>query len=69
MQENGNEVSRFLSVILYFVVFRAEDSNTHRHLTEFIGLDLEMAFHFHYHEVVDTIAQTFTELFVSLQNL
>ena len=32
-------------------VFRAEDSNTHRHLTEFIGLDLEMAFNFHYHEV------------------
>ena len=25
-------------------VFRAEDSNTHRHLTEFVGLDMEMAF-------------------------
>lgn len=34
-------------------VFRAEDSNTHRHLTEFVGLDLEMAFNFHYHEVDD----------------
>jgi aspartyl-tRNA synthetase len=32
-------------------VFRAEDSNTHRHMTEFVGLDLEMAFKFHYHEV------------------
>ena len=32
-------------------VFRAEDSNTHRHMTEFVGLDLEMAFNFHYHEV------------------
>ena len=32
-------------------VFRAEDSNTHRHLTEFVGLDLEMAFKYHYHEV------------------
>jgi aspartyl/asparaginyl-tRNA synthetase len=32
-------------------VFRAEDSNTHRHLTEFVGLDLEMAFQEHYHEV------------------
>ena len=32
-------------------VFRAEDSNTHRHLTEFVGLDLEMAFNEHYHEV------------------
>lgn len=33
-------------------VFRAEDSNTHRHLTEFIGLDLEMTFDFHYHDVI-----------------
>ena len=32
-------------------VFRAEDSNTHRHLTEFVGLDLEMEFKEHYHEV------------------
>ena len=32
-------------------VFRAEDSNTHRHLCEFTGLDLEMAFKEHYHEV------------------
>ena len=32
-------------------VFRAEDSNTHRHLTEFVGLDMEMAFQHHYHEV------------------
>ena len=31
---------------------RAEDSNTHRHLAEFVGLDLEMAFKSHYHEVV-----------------
>lgn len=44
-------------------VFRAEDSNTHRHLTEFIGLDLEMSFSFHYHEVVLTIGQMFIEIF------
>ncbi|KAJ2442639.1 aspartate--tRNA ligase dps1, partial [Coemansia sp. RSA 2424] len=31
-------------------VFRAEDSNTHRHLTEYVGLDLECAFREHYHE-------------------
>ena len=37
-------------------VFRAEDSNTHRHLTEFVGLDLEMAFHEHYHEVRGSMA-------------
>ncbi|PNS19636.1 Aspartate--tRNA ligase, cytoplasmic [Sphaceloma murrayae] len=34
-------------------VFRAENSNTARHLTEFTGLDLEMEFQEHYHEVVD----------------
>ncbi|CAD7015300.1 unnamed protein product [Ceratitis capitata] len=44
-------------------VFRAEDSNTHRHLTEFVGLDLEMAFKYHYHEVLHTIADTFTGIF------
>ena len=40
-------------------VFRAEDSNTHRHLTEFVGLDLEMAFNFHYHEVCSTLVYHF----------
>jgi len=49
-------------------VFRAEDSNTHRHLTEFVGLDLEMAFKFHYHEVVDTIGDLFTMMFRGLRD-
>ncbi|KAJ2425489.1 aspartate--tRNA ligase dps1, partial [Coemansia sp. RSA 2531] len=31
-------------------VFRAENSQTHRHLTEYVGLDLECAFREHYHE-------------------
>lgn len=48
-------------------VFRAEDSNTHRHLTEFVGLDLEMAFKFHYHEVLQTIGQTLIEVFKGLE--
>lgn len=48
-------------------VFRAEDSNTHRHLTEFIGLDLEMAFKYYYHEVLNTIAEMLIELFKYLQ--
>ena len=38
-------------LVLIISVFRAEDSNTHRHLTEFIGLDIEMTFNEHYHEV------------------
>ena len=49
-------------------MFRAEDSNTHRHLTEFVGLDLEMAFKFHYHEVVDTIGDMFTAIFRGLRD-
>ncbi|CAI2348403.1 unnamed protein product [Caenorhabditis sp. 36 PRJEB53466] len=48
-------------------VFRAEDSNTHRHMTEFVGLDLEMAFNFHYHEVMETIANVLTQMFKGLQ--
>ncbi|XP_037948006.1 aspartate--tRNA ligase, cytoplasmic-like [Teleopsis dalmanni] len=49
-------------------VFRAEDSNTHRHLTEFVGLDLEMAFKYHYHEVLHTIGDTFTAIFKGLRD-
>jgi len=49
-------------------VFRAEDSNTHRHLTEFVGLDLEMAFKFHYHEVLETIGDMFTCMFRGLRD-
>ena len=33
-------------------VFRAENSNTYRHLTEYTGLDLEMQIDEHYHEVL-----------------
>ncbi|EMD32133.1 hypothetical protein CERSUDRAFT_144292 [Gelatoporia subvermispora B] len=48
-------------------VFRAENSNTHRHLTEFTGMDLEMAFESHYHEVLDTIDEMFKYIFRGLQ--
>lgn len=49
-------------------VFRAEDSNTHRHLTEFVGLDLEMAFKFHYHEVIEVIGDMFVHIFKNLRD-
>jgi aspartyl-tRNA synthetase len=49
-------------------VFRAEDSNTHRHMTEFIGLDIEMAFQYHYHEVVKVIGDLFVQMFKGLEN-
>jgi aspartyl/asparaginyl-tRNA synthetase len=55
--------SDFGKVFTVGAVFRAEDSNTHRHLTEFVGLDLEMTFQHHYHDVVDTIGDLFTEIF------
>lgn len=49
-------------------VFRAENSNTHRHLTEFTGLDLEMAIDSHYHEVVDLLDDLFKAIFKGLQS-
>uniref|UniRef100_A0A1A9USQ6 Aspartate--tRNA ligase, cytoplasmic n=1 Tax=Glossina austeni TaxID=7395 RepID=A0A1A9USQ6_GLOAU len=59
----------FDKVFTVGAVFRAEDSNTHRHLTEFVGLDLEMAFKYHYHEVLHTIGDTFTAMFKGLRDL
>ncbi|KAF4005797.1 tRNA synthetases class II (D, K and N) family protein [Saccharomyces cerevisiae] len=47
-------------------VFRAENSNTHRHMTEFTGLDMEMAFEEHYHEVLDTLSELFVFIFSEL---
>lgn len=48
-------------------VFRAEDSNTHRHMTEFVGLDMEMAIQEHYHEVVDVLDEMFVYIFTNLK--
>lgn len=47
-------------------VFRAENSNTHRHLTEYTGLDLEMEIDNHYHEVMNTLDQLFLYIFRGL---
>ncbi|EYB84467.1 hypothetical protein Y032_0316g2298 [Ancylostoma ceylanicum] len=57
----------FEKVFTIGAVFRAEDSNTHRHMTEFVGLDLEMAFNFHYHEVLETIGAVLINVFKGLQ--
>jgi aspartyl-tRNA synthetase len=48
-------------------VFRAENSNTHRHMTEFTGLDLEMVFEEHYHEVMEMIGEMFLYIFGKLR--
>lgn len=49
-------------------VFRAENSNTHRHMTEFTGLDLEMAFEEHYDEVLDVLSELFVFIFTELKS-
>lgn len=47
-------------------VFRAENSFTHRHMTEFIGLDLEMEIKEHYHEAMLTLGRLFLFMFAEL---
>lgn len=49
-------------------VFRAENSNTHRHMTEFVGLDLEMAFEEHYDEVMEVLENLFIFIFTELKS-
>lgn len=49
-------------------VFRAENSNTHRHLCEFTGLDLEMSIYEDYNEIIDLVDQMFKYIFTGLQN-
>lgn len=49
-------------------VFRAENSNTNRHLTEFVGLDFEMEIKEHYHEVLDTLWDLFCYIFDGLNS-
>ncbi|KAF8607573.1 aspartate-tRNA ligase [Ceratobasidium sp. AG-I] len=49
-------------------VFRAEKSFTHRHLTEFTGLDLEMTIEEHYHEVIDVLDDMLLHIFKGLKS-
>ncbi|KEF56060.1 aspartyl-tRNA synthetase [Exophiala aquamarina CBS 119918] len=44
-------------------VFRAENSNTPRHMTEYVGLDVELAISHHYHEAMWLIDATLKEIF------
>ena len=44
-------------------VFRAENSNTHRHLCEFTGLDFEMCITEHYYEALEVMGDLFTFIF------
>lgn len=47
-------------------VFRAEKSNTRRHLCEFTGFDLEMVINEHYDEVLDLFSDLFISIFDGL---
>ncbi|KAJ4776407.1 hypothetical protein LUZ62_015092 [Rhynchospora pubera] len=49
-------------------VFRAENSYTHRHLCEFVGLDVEMEIKEHYYEVCDIVEELFVEIFNHLND-
>ncbi|KAL9562870.1 hypothetical protein ACKAV7_013056 [Fusarium commune] len=53
----------FVRVFEVGLIFRAETSNTHRHLTEYIGLDIEMAINADYHEVIQLIDIFLKEVF------
>jgi aspartyl-tRNA synthetase len=44
-------------------VFRAENSNTHRHMCEFVGLDFEMEIKEHYHEILHMLGNLFVYIF------
>ncbi|CAN8105243.1 unnamed protein product [Discula destructiva] len=50
-------------------VFRAENSNTKRHLAEYTGLDIEMAINKDYYEVIHTIDIFLKEVFRTLQKM
>ncbi len=48
-------------------VFRAENSNTRRHLCEFTGLDLEMTINDHYFETLGVVHDVFKHIFNGLE--
>uniref|UniRef100_A0A7S4AUM4 aspartate--tRNA ligase n=1 Tax=Pseudo-nitzschia australis TaxID=44445 RepID=A0A7S4AUM4_9STRA len=53
----------FEKVFVTGPVFRAENSNTRRHLCEFTGFDLEMVIKEHYDEVLDLFSDLFIHIF------
>lgn len=48
-------------------VFRAEDSNTPRHLCEFTGLDMEMTIKENYMELLDCMSDLFIYIFKQIK--
>ncbi|XDG06983.1 hypothetical protein ABKA04_006598 [Annulohypoxylon sp. FPYF3050] len=50
-------------------VFRAENSNTHRHLTEYTGLDIEMSLRKSYREIIEVIDKFLKAIFIAVQSM
>lgn len=50
-------------------VFRAEDSNTNRHLCEFTGIDVEMQIVNDYFEVIELLENLFLSVFTQLEEI
>lgn len=48
-------------------VFRAEKAFTHRHLCEFMGLDIEMQIKESYKEIIDFIFELFRFIFKKIE--
>jgi aspartyl/asparaginyl-tRNA synthetase len=48
-------------------VFRAENSNTHRHMCEFTSLDLEMTIKENYHELLDFLGELCVFIFNGIE--
>mmetsp|Transcript_3470 Transcript_3470/g.3284 ORF Transcript_3470/g.3284 Transcript_3470/m.3284 type:complete len:611 (-) Transcript_3470:188-2020(-) len=65
-KQMGAACSGFERVFETGPVFRAENSNTRRHLCEFTGLDMEMAIHEHYDEVLEVFSHVFINIFDGL---
>ncbi|KAF2230826.1 aspartyl-tRNA synthetase [Viridothelium virens] len=59
--------ARYEKVMEIGPIFRAENSNTARHLTEFTGLDMEMAFEEDYHEVMTVLEELMLHIFNGLR--
>mmetsp|Transcript_6864 Transcript_6864/g.12565 ORF Transcript_6864/g.12565 Transcript_6864/m.12565 type:complete len:418 (-) Transcript_6864:135-1388(-) len=55
--------SGFERVFVTGPVFRAENSNTRRHLCEFTGFDMEMVINEHYDEALDVFSDLFIHIF------
>jgi aspartyl-tRNA synthetase len=60
-------LSDFLKVFEVGPVFRAENSNTHRHLCEFTGLDLETSINSSYLEIIDLVTDLLMFIFNNLE--